>query len=246
MAKGNSVGECKLCGVDRELVQSHIIPEFAYAPVYDNKRRIAAVLRSADSNWNPKAPPQKGIRERLLCRDCEQHINANGEKYIAELLRGNIKVHHCRTEKFIYLRGVDYAKFKLFGLSVLWRAGIATHDMFRKVELGERHQEALRLMLRAADPGRPQDYPFVLSTLIYKDGRIVDDLISAPTRVRLNGHFVYRFVFLGLLWMFFVSSHQKPHRIRPAFPSQDGKVMLMVSNVGDVEFIIREVGKLIV
>ncbi|HYW76328.1 MAG TPA: hypothetical protein VFA48_06840 [Gammaproteobacteria bacterium] len=101
-------------------------------------------------------------------------------------------------------------------------------------------------MILTADPGRQQDYPFILSTLIYEGGRTVDDLILAPTRVRLKGHIVYRFVFLGLLWMFFVSSHQKPHRIRLAFPSQDGKVMLMVSNVGDVEFITREAGKLIV
>jgi len=57
MANSNSVGECKLCGVERELVRSHIIPEFAYTLVYDDKGRIGAVLRSPDSNWNPKAPP---------------------------------------------------------------------------------------------------------------------------------------------------------------------------------------------
>ncbi len=60
-----------------------------------------------------------------------------------------------RTEPSIndatVLPGVDYSKFKLFLMSLVWRAGAASGDFWETVKLGP-HEEKLRSRIRAGDP----------------------------------------------------------------------------------------------
>src|SRR5439155_233013 len=58
----------------------------------------------------------------------------------------------------IPVSGLDYRRFKLFHLSIAWRTGVAAGDDYAPIDLGD-HQEPLRQMLLAGDPGRPTDYP---------------------------------------------------------------------------------------
>ncbi len=50
---------------------SHIIPEFIYSPIYDDKHRM--VLLETDERY--ASFQQKGIREHLLCQDCETKVS---------------------------------------------------------------------------------------------------------------------------------------------------------------------------
>jgi hypothetical protein len=45
----------------------------------------------------------------------------------------------------VHISGLNYEQFKLFQLSVLWRAGVSSHQFFDKVKLGQ-HAEELRLL----------------------------------------------------------------------------------------------------
>jgi hypothetical protein len=56
---------------------------------------------------------------------------------------------------FTEINGLDYAMFKLFHLSVLWRAGVSTREEFRNVKLGS-HEDVIRQMLLRDDPGARQ------------------------------------------------------------------------------------------
>ena len=62
------VRACALCGSDlRPLRNSHIIPEFMYKAIYDDKHRhylLSSLSGDADSGI------QKGFREPLLCEVC--------------------------------------------------------------------------------------------------------------------------------------------------------------------------------
>ena len=67
---------CILCQQEKRLCDSHIIPEFAYADIYDDKHRAVT--------FSPIAPDerkfeQKGVRDKLLCTDCEGFINDHFE-----------------------------------------------------------------------------------------------------------------------------------------------------------------------
>lgn len=59
---------CKLCQKERELKYSHIIPEYFYTPIYDENHRFMEISPQSEKlvKFN-----QKGVREFLLCKDCE-------------------------------------------------------------------------------------------------------------------------------------------------------------------------------
>src|SRR5690606_22273539 len=104
---------------------------------------------------------QKGVREPLLCIDCEEKFSRH-EKYVAEVFSGKREVFLSRAGGLVIAEGIDYTKFKLFALSVLWRAGVSRNNFFRDVELGP-HQEKLRYMLLNDHPGESSEYPFILT-----------------------------------------------------------------------------------
>src|SRR5438034_9908437 len=63
---------CALCHQNKPLRQSHIVPEFMYKPMYDPLHRFEGL--SLDVSEPPQIH-QKGLREELLCQDCEQRFS---------------------------------------------------------------------------------------------------------------------------------------------------------------------------
>lgn len=120
----------------------------------------------------------------------------------------------------------DYRKFKLFLLSILWRAGVSSLQFFERVQLGK-HSEILRRMLLEGNPGAPREYPCILFGLKSPAGAMTD-LIMQPERLRFQGHGAYRFVFGGFLWAFVVSSHTLPSLVEQIAVSPDGQLSLML------------------
>ena len=63
---------CRLCHRDKALRFSHIVPEFLYADLYNEKRHMMGINGRGTKGWKPL---QQGIREHLFCERCEQHFN---------------------------------------------------------------------------------------------------------------------------------------------------------------------------
>src|SRR6266508_488970 len=123
---------CKLCLKKKELLRSHIIPEFMYLDLYDEKHRAIKV----DSNLDSGEPYiQKGQREFLLCDTCESHL-ATFENYAAPLVKSLHNLTAEYTADRYIVRDVDYKTFKLFQMSILWRSSVASIAMFKNVSLG--------------------------------------------------------------------------------------------------------------
>ena len=215
----------------RELSYSHVIPEFLYTEMYDEKHRFHVL-----STKTPEKPrhQQKGIRERLLCADCETKLSV-AERYVSLILSGQVPIHTARNGDLVEVQGLDYEKFRLFGLSILWRAQIASHAFFKEVDLGH-HAEPIRDFLARGDPGPPHKYGFFLSPLVMGD-KDVTDLIVEPTKSRLGAHRCYRFVFGGLIWVFAVSSHRAPSVFDSAFIDLNGRMLMLVSDLREVKFL---------
>ena len=112
--------KCKLCHFEKKLCQSHIIPESAYGSLYDDKHRFKEV-----SNIQKKLTiHQKGLRECLLCDECEQRLNKY-DSYFADLWYQNNAAPSNADQELICISDIEYHRFKLFHMSVLWRAGVA-------------------------------------------------------------------------------------------------------------------------
>ena len=224
---------CRFCKEEKILRNSHIIPEFIYKPLYDEKHRFNVL-----SNLGAKRPPklQKGVRERLLCTDCEGHIS-QFEQYASHVFSGRAGVTASRQGNFVQLDGLDYRKLKLFALSVLWRAGVSSLGFFGKVSLGV-HEPRIRRMILEGDPGLPSDYPFVMSLVVFEN-IVQTDIIMQPTWTRANGHRGYRFVFGGIAWIYIVSSHSLPIEARTAALSDNGKISMLISDMRNIPFIVE-------
>lgn len=187
------------------------------------------------------AKEQKGLREHLLCADCEEQLSRY-ERYVSLVFSGQEKVSSRREGKLIHLAGLDYMQFKLFALSVIWRAGISSLPAFKQVSLGP-HEERLRRMIQKEDPGPSSVYPFMMSPVVY-DGIIQTDFIMQPTWTRADGHLGYRFVFGGIAWIFVVSSHLPPKIFCSATLSQVGETTMLISEMDKMPFIVEFIREL--
>ena len=194
---------CKLCQLNRKLQRSHIIPEFLHEPLYDNKHRAHII---EVGNINPNYFVQKGIREHLLCFDCEQHLNDSYEKPFKQFWIDNRALPDFNKGDLFIMSGIDYPVFKLFHLSVLFRAGIAADAHFSHVKLGP-HTELIRRMMLNGNCGKDHQYHIFCFALTDDNGNVVRDLIVQPLQIKLYGHKVYMFIFGGCIWFYAVSSH---------------------------------------
>jgi hypothetical protein len=229
---------CRLCLRDLPLHDSHIIPEFMYGTVYDPKHRYFTI----PVDGTRASTEQKGIRERMLCAECEQRIG-QWERYVAHLWQGIETVRSRRDGKVVTLEGVDYARFKLFQMSVLWRAAVSTHTFFSKVRLHERDEDALRTLLLASDPGSPNVYGCVMSALVHND-KPVANLMLQPTHVHMDTCLCYRFIFGGMIWVH-VAVARVPPSMKVGFLQPNGVARFVVGEMTEVVFLQQALRELI-
>ena len=112
------VGTCRLCHQQGELRDSHIISEFLYASMYDEKHRFHVV----EAGEQHSSFEQKGYRERLLCQACETKLS-KWETFARGLLVGGTQLQYRREGSITWVEGIGYSRFKLFQLSILLARG---------------------------------------------------------------------------------------------------------------------------
>jgi len=220
---------CALCLQPRALRRSHIIPEFMYNALYDDKHRFWCVSAEVDSRNELK---QKGEREELLCDQCEGRF-ARHERYASLVHNGGIPLDAKREGSLIILDGINYTTYKLFQLSVLWRASVSRLPLFERVDLGP-HEEILRRQLLNDDAGKPTRYGCVMFGLTMTPGE-TPALIMQPTRVRSSGINTYKFVFGGIVWNFFVDKQELGYPFNHIMLSESGKLVLQIRAVHEME-----------
>ncbi len=83
----------------------------------------------------------------------------------------------------------DYATFKLFHLSVLFRASVSSLSTFQEVNLGALHEERIRQMLLNEDPGKDWEYPIlgfaVLNKIMSKSDLFLNLLVGVMKVITL-------------------------------------------------------------
>lgn len=195
---------CKLCDRQTQLVKkSHIIPEFMYSGMYDEKGRISKLNLD-----NPRREVfiQSGIWEKnILCFKCENEFLSRLEGYAKVVLfGGNYKwgdlPDYRRLNKNLAVgNGIDYTKMKLFFLSILWRVHISNRKEFSKVNLGEKGG-ILKRMLNSGDPGKEDDFKVI--PLLYNTESIPVKSMIPPKQIPLGEH-EYVLVHINTLSIFF-------------------------------------------
>ena len=215
---------CALCKLEEPLQKSHILPEFVYKPHYDEKHRTLLF----DGRESPPTMLQKGLREPLLCRRCEGRIGRS-EDYFARYWYQDHPLPAVVTTPTITLTDIDYCRFKLFMLSIVWRGAVSRLAQLRAMTLGS-HEEPMRRMILEGDPGRPDKYPIIGEVLVDSDTRRpCDDVVVGPIRDRFESQWLCRMVFGGALWIVF-TSNRKPSDpvVESRFLTQAGQLTMGV------------------
>ena len=216
-------GICRLCHQDSDLRDSHILLEFFYLGIYESRESHKTLAITKDE----VRTIQKGLREYLFCQKCETKLS-RFETYAAKLIRDIPYFQRDASDRFIFSEGVNYLKFKLFQLSILWRASISSIEGFSQVSLGP-HEEMLRCMLLDENPGTACEYGCLMMTML--DTEILHKVIVSPIRIRPKpfGHKAYKFATGNLTWIFFVTSHTINRQIQEFFVQENGSLRIWLA-----------------
>jgi hypothetical protein len=155
MAKDTVIGPCAFCTTDSKLCDSHIQPRWLY-----RERGTDFKLISSTHDFELRRPI--GPYEKLLCLKCEGTMGVYDD-YSAEFFKGcktwprDLRTNWCAVYQY------DYAKLKLFALSMLWRAGVASQEFYSMVQLDTATMADLHDMIEKEDPGLEQDYSVMIS-----------------------------------------------------------------------------------
>ena len=199
-----------MCGEIRKLCLSHIVPKF-----------FVRELRAGGPSWfehdlrgsRRPVPKQDGWKEYLLCRQCEERIG-RWEKVVCEEMPGGPSATWIpKTARYdgpiwlapttpqpafpyLEVQNCDYAAWRLFMLSLLWRMDKATLPELELVQLGAEANNIQRMIL-VGDPGEPLDYPcFVYRLSLY--GKPMKGFISSPAETEYKGYPAIELAFGGL------------------------------------------------
>ena len=164
--------KCKFCHKKRKLVEAHIVPRSFFKHIRADDRQASRIYST--QSWIFPKKTQTGIYDdSILCEHCERRFNP-WDTYAAEFL-----IPEFGKDGFIYddkgkgkgyvIEKYDYAKLKLFFLSVMWRASVSGNRYFRNIQLGL-HESNIRQMLDSNDPGHPDVYPIFLTRFIDEFG----------------------------------------------------------------------------
>lgn len=219
------IGECKLCRQQKRLLKrSHIIPEFFYdqSGVYNEKHQmyqfeVQEYIKSKKASYRHTGVYDKNI----LCENCDNVLLGQLESYSRRVLYGGLDKSNqidCKNYKnpndgleFSIIENVDYKKFKLFLLSILWRATISRQEIFRNITLPDDLKESLRKMILDQNPGKFNDFPIATLSNV-RNSHIPSDMIGQPIKAINKGKITITFLISD--WIFI-------YRVQPDFDDID-------------------------
>ena len=231
------IGECKLCGNEKELCkQSHVIPNFMYKELFDDKNCMYTISGKKNGARKTKVHQTGEFDKYILCKDCDNNKLGKLERYASLILYdGFPKIIENRINPdgmaYTYCAEIDYTKFKLFLLSILWRASISKRPIFREVNLGP-HEALIHRMLLERDPGEQLKYPCLIMTYLNLK-KLPSELVAQPSQSRVDGGIVYKFMIGGMIYIFFISKHIIPSWLAyvAISPKDDMKIIHSTPNM---------------
>jgi hypothetical protein len=201
--------KCRLCLQEKTLIRtSHVIPSFMYKGILEKNKKIVELNLH---NFNDATYRPTGIYDQhILCKECDNETIGGLESYAAKILYENQGVDLMIEEGDeiinIMFKGIDYKKFKLFLLSILWRASLSRQQMFKEIELGSKYEEIIRKMIVEGNPKKKEDFPVCIIGLKSNENLALRTIV-APRRMKNDGNTSYMFFINGLFYWFNVSRY---------------------------------------
>ena len=229
------IGICALCRRnDQELQDSHFLPAGVYRVTRDETQDNPDPLKFND---DAVFQDSKQVSDHLLCRECEERLNKNGEQWflahcwrktqfrLGSLLDGasptgsspRIKLYHADQIPKLNIVALTY-----FAASMFWRASVHRWRMAgtesRGIALGP-YEEQLRKFLMGETQFPPD---CVLWVSVPESITPFVGLSLTPYGGRKDGYHRYKLLVLGVGFHFLVGRRIPPQARATCFVSGPG------------------------
>ncbi|WP_374950140.1 hypothetical protein [Mucilaginibacter sp.] len=222
-------GICRLCQQEKDLIRrSHIWPDFMYKGMYDDKGRLYVINSSEPAKH--RTVQSGSYEQHIFCSDCDNVRIGQLERYASNNLYrkpyleenaafkqisvpGGIQVIHCED--------LNYNQFKLFLLSLLWRASISTEAVFENFKLGEDEEEFLRASIYEKAVVDEMAFPCVLLT---SGGAALDENFIAVDAFKTG---LVKFYINAFVYTFYLAENKKDETTRQLAIGMDQKMGIM-------------------
>ncbi|MCX6833977.1 MAG: hypothetical protein NTW07_02390 [candidate division Zixibacteria bacterium] len=232
-----------MCGKVDKLVKSHIIPEWAFKPLYDHDHKLLKIDSSLSKAISLK---RKGEWDRIVCDECEQRFKIWDEYGRAVIWskpgEPTFGLETQGTSEGILICGIDYPRMKLFELSVLWRAGVSQRSVFSQVDLGV-HESAIREMLLSGEPGDVITYGCVVGAVRpdYDPRKTLYEFVDQPHFYYERGWTIVRFLFGGCIWMYVLHDDAHDFPLRRFFLAPGAPMRVMLGELSELPGLVRRI-----
>lgn len=246
MKKGN----CKLCLKYKDLCkESHIIPMFMYKHITgDNNKLVFLNNQQITNKFNGE------YEGSILCENCDSVVIGKLETYASRFIEGQFPsgilpgFEHKNGRDLVVIENdpyYNYSTFKLFLLSLMWRASISSRPFFSQIKLPQEFEEDLRQRILNQQPGEPDLYScFINLPPITTDqqGRTGFHTFYMPTKAPIymeNGDLrICEFIIEGVHYYFIIT---RPSNMNVEPGINKNKLILGISTVDEQNEIISQI-----
>jgi hypothetical protein len=125
------------------------------------------------------------------------------------------------------VRDFDYKKLKLFFISMIWRASVASHQFFSKVSLGQ-FEDIAKQHIANSDPGASEDF----STLLAKLDHPLAKPILDPHEDKSWGVDYYRFYLASYIAYIKVDHRPTPMQLSQFIMAENRPLYIVCRDFG--------------
>lgn len=219
-----SASLCKFCLQDKPLIRSHIIPVGLY-PKNPNGDRLQFSLDGAGERPKKKVP--HGVYDDdLVCESCEGQFTAwddYAKRFFVDDCEPFDALYTEQGTPYRMYRSFDYAKLKLFFISMLWRAHATELPDFAKVDIGPKYAAMAKRLIESRDPGTPDQFAVFLLRFLGEHRSIG----ATPTPRRHESVLMYETLLFGFAGYIKADNRLLPRAYRYC-QLEDGKPLLVL------------------
>jgi hypothetical protein len=225
--------QCKLCLGEKPLIgKAHVIPNWMYFGLFDEHHKTAMI--DLEEKVPPKRPSTGIYDANVFCQSCDNVVLGSLENYGRKILyRNNGFINFFEAKEITISGGLksahldvdNYASFKLFLISLLWKMHLSNNPFFTQVNLGSIHSERIRSKILNNEKIQESEYEVAILALD-KVPDLITRMISTPKQIKQSGNTYYVSLINGLLFMFNVSPHHKMDLITKSSLKENGRMLI--------------------
>lgn len=241
------MGNCKLCGFEKQLRKSHLLPKSAYRHLRDRPEEGGGSPLRVHMDSSEAFFTDIQVVKKLLCDDCEQRFSKLGEQSVAKLWSTHKGFPLLeRLQNFgSAIKGPRFSIYSVddvgaqtlgdlyyFALSVIWRS-----NMWDWGRLSSDHKGSLgpyESVVRSYLLGSCE-VPSAIRVIVTLDENMATRaLMKFPYVVKGAGCHLHRFCLLGLYFCVIVGGSPHEDLVLP-FAEMKTSTIVMTQNMGEHE-----------